>query len=516
MYAQQAKLPHRLAKTLTNNNKKSIHPSSLLHRSFHAQPGGAHLSKSQPYQSINPTTGKLIKSYNFLSAQKLDECATKSHVAFEQYRHTSIQDRKKWLLQLAQALDDNKHEYARIMTEEMGKTIVSAVQEVEKCAMNCRYYANHGGDMLRDEWVDEHSRITYLPMGPILQIAPFNFPFWQVIRFAAPALMAGNTIMVRHSHCTPNSAQALHELFTQRTSFPTNVYTNLFADNEGVAQVIADPRVRGVTFTGSTQTGRIIAELSGAYLKKHVLELGGSDAFIVLADADIDAAVETAVASRTMNSGQSCIAAKRFIVENSVYDEFVFKFSSALKQLKVGDPMLHETQIGPMARKDLRDKLHEQVQEAVNEGAKLVVGGHIPQLTDFLAGGDGFFYSPTLLSEVDVSNVAFREELFGPVASVVRCENVAHAVRLANMSEYGLGSTIFTRDQKKAEYACRQLDTGMTFVNGICRSSPNLPFGGQKNSGYGRECGLQGLREWTNIKTVWNKDTGLRDIDQVE
>jgi len=474
--------------------------SSLFHTTRPVQ--------SQPYQAFNPTNGKLIKSYKFLSPQQVDEAVGKSQTAFEQYRHTSMKERKQLLLQLAQALEDNKHEYARMMTEEMGKTIVGAVQEIEKCAMNCRYYANHGEEMARDEQVDEHARVVYLPMGPILQVAPFNFPFWQVIRFAAPALMAGNVVLIRHSHCTPNSAQGLQQLFDS-TDYPTGVYQNLFADNETVAQVIADPRVRGVTFTGSTETGRKIAEMSGKYLKKHVLELGGSDAFIVLGDADLNAAVDTAVLSRTMNSGQSCIAAKRFIVEQSVYDEFVQRFSAALSKLKIGDPMKEDTQIGPMARKDLRDKLHEQVQHAVSDGAKLVVGGSIPQ-------AEGFFYHPTLLSEVTTSNLAFREELFGPVASVIRCENVAHAVRLANMSEFGLGSTIFTSDAQKAEYACRHLDTGMTFVNGICRSSPNLPFGGQKNSGYGRECGLPGLREWTNIKSVWSKEGGFKDTPQVE
>lgn len=467
--------------------------------------------QSSPYEAYNPLNGKLIKKYPFATSSELESALENSHNAFKKYKQTSFSERKQMLLQLADELEKNKQQYAKVMTEEMGKTIVGAVQEVEKCALNCRYYANEGEKMGADRVIDEHSRVAYLPMGPILQIAPFNFPFWQVIRFAAPALMAGNVTLIRHSHCTPNSAAALQHLFDQ-TNFPKHVYQNVFADNESVAKMIADDRVRGVTFTGSTQTGMKIAEMSAKHLKKHVLELGGSDAFIVLKDADLDSAVETAVTSRVMNAGQSCIAAKRFIVEEAVYDEFVDKYQAAFKKLRIGNPVEKDVQIGPMARKDLRDKLAEQVQNAVRQGARQVYAGKIPQ--EFK---EGFFYPPTVLADVKPDNTAFVEELFGPVAAIIKCKDANHAVELANMSEYGLGSTIFTQDEEKGEWISRELETGMTFVNGICRSSPHLPFGGVKGSGYGRECSELGYLEWCNVKTVWAKhDKPVQQPDDVE
>lgn len=453
---------------------------------------------SQPYVSYNPYNGQEIKRYDFVTPNEIDLMIQRSHDAFLSYRNTSFRERRQLLLQLANVLEANKEHWARIITEEMGKPIVGAIQEVEKCALNCTYFANEGERMAQDEPVDHNAKIVYLPMGPILQLAPFNFPFWQVIRFAAPALMAGNVLMIRHSHCTPRSAEAIQKAFDE-AMFPNGIYQNVFADNDSVARIIADPRVRGVTFTGSTETGKKIGEMAAKNLKKHVLELGGSDAFIVLKDANLNAAVETAVTSRTLNNGQSCIAAKRFIVEEPIYDEFVHKFTALFKKLEMGDPLDKKTDIGPMARADLRDKLHKQVTQAIAQGAKLVMGGKIPE-------GPGFFYPPTILTEVDQNNVAFTEESFGPVAAIIRAKDMKHAVELANMSEYGLGSTVFTEDDKKGEWIARELDTGLTFINGICRSAPHLPFGGQKNSGYGRECSTIGLREWTNIKTVWKRD----------
>jgi succinate-semialdehyde dehydrogenase/glutarate-semialdehyde dehydrogenase len=383
------------------------------------------------------------------------------------------------------------------MTDEMGKPIGQARGEVEKCAWACEYFAEHAERFLHaEEMQSDGSRalIRFDPMGPIFAVMPWNFPFWQVIRFAAPHVMAGNVGLLSHSHNSGGCATALHQLFKE-AGFPEGVFQSLFIDNETSEQVIADRRVQGVTLTGSVRAGRAIAGLAGKYLKPSVLELGGSDPFVVLADCDLDFAVEQAVVGRTINNGQSCIAAKRFIVEEEIYDDFVEGFRGALAALKMGDPRDEATDLGPMARDDLRKSLHEQVQKTIGQGAKCVLGGELPER-------DGFYYPATLLVDCDATMEAFAEETFGPVAAVAKAADADAAIALANTSQYGLGASIWT-DNARGLGLAAEIDAGHVAVNGIVKSDPRLPFGGIKNSGYGRELSRFGILEFVNKKTVW-------------
>ena len=398
----------------------------------------------------------------------------------------------------AQILRTRRAEYARTMTTEMWKPIVQAEAEVDKCAWVCEYYADHAEAFLAEQPRETQASRSYVrfdPLGPVLAVMPWNFPFWQVFRFAAPALMAGNAGILKHASNVPRSALAMEEVFRE-AGFPRGLFSTVLVGPSAVAGLIADPRIVAVTLTGSELAGSKVAEQAGYALKKTVLELGGSGPFIVLADADIGAAARTAADARLINSGQSCIAAKRFIVVEPVADQFLDRFLDELRSRRMGDPLVRGTQVGPQARIDLRDLLHEQVAESVKRGAKLLLGGEVP-------AGKGAFYPPTLLAAVDKGMPAFDEETFGPVAAVIRAKDEADAVRLANDSTFGLGASLWTEDRVRAERLAAQIEAGSVFVNGVVKSDPRLPFGGIKRSGYGRELSEYGIREFVNVKSVW-------------
>jgi succinate-semialdehyde dehydrogenase/glutarate-semialdehyde dehydrogenase len=410
----------------------------------------------------------------------------------------NIQERCELVAGAARVLRENSEDYARLMTIEMGKPILEARSEVEKSALGCDYYAEHGPEFLADEVIESdasRSLVCYQPLGTVLAIMPWNFPFWQVFRFAAPALVAGNTCLLKHASNVPQCALAIQSVFTQ-AGFPEFVFSTLMLPSSRVSGVIEDPRVHAVTLTGSEPAGRQVAATAGAQIKKSVLELGGSDPFVILEDADLELAVETAVTSRFLNTGQSCIAAKRFIVVEAVADEFVRRFRTAVEALSMGDPLDENNRLGPMARYDLRDELHRQVVESIAQGAKAITGCS-PE------GGDGAYYQPSILDHVKPGMLAYHDELFGPVASVIRARDEADAVRIANDSDFGLGGSVWTQDTARGERVARQLECGSAFVNGLVKSDPRLPFGGIKHSGYGRELSRHGIREFVNAKTIW-------------
>jgi succinate-semialdehyde dehydrogenase/glutarate-semialdehyde dehydrogenase len=384
------------------------------------------------------------------------------------------------------------------MALEMGKPIVQGEAEVDKCALTCDYYAEHAEAFLAPQPRQTDATKSYVrfdPLGPVLAVMPWNFPFWQVFRFAAPALMAGNAAILKHASNVPRCALQIEAVFRE-AGFPRGLFATVLVGSAAVAGLIADPRIVAVTLTGSEHAGRQVAERAGRELKKTVLELGGSDPFIVLADADVAAAARTAADARLVNSGQSCIAAKRFIVVEPVADAFTARFADELRARRLGDPLARDTQVGPQARVDLRDDLHRQVEESVKRGARLVLGGEVP-------AGRGAFYPPTLLSAVDKGMPAFDEETFGPVAAVIRAKDEADAIRLANDSDFGLGAALWTQDGTRAEQLAARIEAGAVFVNGLVKSDPRLPFGGVKRSGYGRELSEYGIREFVNIKSVW-------------
>ncbi len=422
-----------------------------------------------------------------------------SQVAFENWRRCSFSERSDLFLKLSEVLKKNKQSYARIIVEEMGKPLREAVAEIEKCALNCVYYAQNSEKFLQDEVIEtEASRsfISYQPLGIILAIMPWNFPFWQVIRFAAPTLMAGNVAILKHASNVPKCSKAIESAFLE-AGFPKGVFTSLLISAQDAQKLIQDPLIAAVTLTGSTPAGRAVAALCGQYLKKCVLELGGSDPFVILSDADIDTAVETAVRSRTINAGQSCVAAKRFIVEKSIQNVFEQKFVKKMKDLVVGDPLDPKTDIGPLSRIDLRDELHKQVTKSIAMGAKVLCGGEIHN-----AGGA--FYPPTVLTEVKKGMPAYDEELFGPVAAIIAANSDDEALKIANDSIYGLGATVFTANRATGEKIAKEhLNAGLCFVNSMVKSDPRMPFGGIKQSGFGRELSTVGIREFVNIKTVW-------------
>jgi succinate-semialdehyde dehydrogenase/glutarate-semialdehyde dehydrogenase len=384
------------------------------------------------------------------------------------------------------------------MTLEMGKPIVQAEAEVDKCAACCDYYADHAEAFLAEQPSKTDASKSYVrfdPLGPVLAVMPWNFPYWQVFRFAAPALMAGNAGILKHASNVPRCALAIEKVFRE-AGFPQGLFTAPLLESRAIASLISDPRIVAVTLTGSERAGSAVAGQAGRELKKTVLELGGSDPFIVLADADLAAAAKAAADARLVNSGQSCIAAKRFIAVEAIADRFLDLFLDELRSRRMGDPLARETQVGPQARTDLRDELHKQVEESVKRGAKCLLGGEIPR-------GPGAFYPPTLLAGVDKGMPAFDQETFGPVAAVVRAKDEGDAVRLANDSSFGLGASLWTQDRARAEHLAAQIEAGAVFVNGIVKSDPRLPFGGIKRSGYGRELSEYGIREFVNIKSVW-------------
>lgn len=451
-----------------------------------------------PYTSLNPATNQLIQTYASLDVQRMEQALAKAHGAQQAWMQTSFLQRAEILQKVAQQLLAQRDRYAAIITQEMGKPLREARAEVEKCAGVCAYYAQHGEEYMRAETVVSdaaNSYIAYQPLGVVLAIMPWNFPFWQVFRAAAPALMAGNALVLKHAPNVPQCGLAIAAMFRD-CGLPEGVFTNLMIEVELAAAAIASPHVHAVTLTGSEAAGRKVAACAGQHLKKCVLELGGSDPFIVLYDADMEHAVNMAVASRFLNCGQSCIAAKRFILVPQIADEFLRRFKTKVEALRLGDPMDDAMQIGPMARADLRDGLHRQVGDSIAQGAVAVTGCQPVE-------GAGFFYQPSILDRVTADTRAYNEELFGPVAIVIRAESEDDALRIANASRFGLGSSIWSRDTARAEQLAAQIQAGCTFINGMVKSDSRLPFGGVKASGYGRELSRLGMHEFVNAKTVW-------------
>ncbi|MET0387142.1 MAG: NAD-dependent succinate-semialdehyde dehydrogenase [Polyangiales bacterium] len=458
--------------------------------------------------STNPATGVTAEHFEEHTPEQVEQKLSAAVRAFEQHKKRSFAERAAWMRRAGEILRNEKQTFGRMMTEEMGKTLKSAVAEAEKCALACDHYAEHAQRYLADEKIvtDSESFVRFLPLGPVLAIMPWNFPFWQVIRFAAPALMAGNVGLLKHASNVPRSALALEDLFL-RAGFPAGVFQTLLIGSRRVADVISDPRVLAVTLTGSEPAGVEVAGLAGRKLKKTVLELGGSDPFIVMPSADLETAVSTAVAARNINNGQSCIAAKRFIVHADVYAEFERRFVAKISALKVGDPLREDTDIGPLANKEGVQSVASQVDRSVAAGARLLVGGHPIE-------GPGYFYAPSVLAEIPEAAPAYREEVFGPVALLFRVPDIDAAIALANDSSFGLGSSVWTRDSREQQRFIDEVEAGQTFVNAMVASDPRLPFGGIKHSGFGRELGGYGIREFVNAKSVLiNKDKALKASD---
>ncbi len=451
-----------------------------------------------PFVSHNPVTEVVNAQFPSLDKAALQAALANTHSAQRTWHPTYFAERTQVLQRLGAGLLARRDEFARLITEEMGKIRREARAEIEKCALLCNYYASEGEAFLVPEPIaisGARSYVTYTPIGVVLGVMPWNFPFWQVFRFAVPALMAGNGVALKHAPNVPRCALAIESLF-QDAGMPAHLLTNLFVEDALVAEAIASPHVHAVTVTGSERAGRSVASLAGAHLKKCILEFGGSDPFIVLADADLEWAARQGLSSRYMNCGQACIAAKRFILTPEIADDFIRLFADRVASLKTGDPFDPAVSLGPVARKDLRDQLDLQVKAALSGGAEPLLGGHpLP--------GAGWFYAPTILDKITTQSPIWQQELFGPVALIVRARDEADALRLANDTPYGLGSTLWSRDSQRAEQLAQQIDAGCTFINGLVKSDPRLPFGGTKNSGFGRELSSHGIREFTNIKTVW-------------
>lgn len=451
-------------------------------------------------ESINPATGERISTREVWQAAKVDAALAQARSVAPLWADLPIAERCTRLRRAAVVLRERHTKLARLITLEMGKLLREAEAEIEKCAWVSEYYAEHAAGFLADELIASDAKkslVTYQPLGTVLAIMPWNFPFWQVFRCAAPALAAGNTVLLKHASNVAECALAMEQLFTD-AGFPPGVFRALLISAAETEQVIADPRVHAVSLTGSEAAGRAVAALGGRHLKKTVLELGGSDPFVVLDDAELTSTVEAAVSARFLNGGQSCIAAKRFIVVEELAELFLEQFKPRIESLKPGDPLNPATTLAPMAREDLRQQLHSQVQRSVVKGAKVVTGGGP-------LSGAGYFYAPTLLDWVTSGMPAYEEELFGPVAAVIRARDEDDALRIANDSKYGLGGSVWTTDQARGENFARRLACGAAFVNGVVKSDPRLPFGGIKASGYGRELSLLGIREFVNAKTVWIK-----------
>ena len=451
-----------------------------------------------PYTSLNPSTNQLIQTYASWNGHHLEQALEKTHHAQQAWAQTTFPQRAEVLRNVAIQLRARRDHYATLITQEMGKPLREARAEVEKCTTVCDYYALHAGEFMRAEPVASDagkSYVAHYPLGVVLAIMPWNFPFWQAFRAAAPALMAGNALLLKHAPNVPQCALAIEAIFRE-CGLPDGVFASLMIEVEQVADTIASPHVHAVTFTGSEAAGRKVAACAGQHLKKCVLELGGSDPFIVLHDADLELAVNMAIASRFNNCGQSCIAAKRFIVVPQIADEFLRELKTRVEALRLGDPMIEATQIGPMARLDLRDELHRQISDSIAQGAVAVTGCKP-------AEREGFFYQPSILDQVTADTRAWHEELFGPVAIVIRAANEADALRIANDTRFGLGSSIWSKDTARAEQLAAHIHAGSTFINAIVKSDPRLPFGGIKASGYGRELSRLGMHEFVNAKTVW-------------
>ncbi len=449
-------------------------------------------------RTVDPASGTPLADYVPDGTERIESVLAAAAAAFPAWRDAGFSRRSELFARISRHLRAHKTELGTLITKEMGKPLVEAEAEVEKCAAGCDYYAKHAVEMLADEHVRSNAAESYVsfnPLGVVLAIMPWNFPFWQVFRFAAPGLMAGNVALLKHAANVTGCALEIARIF-KACGAPAGVFETLLVAGKDMEAILADPRVAAVTLTGSEGAGSAVASIAGKHIKKTVLELGGSDAFIVLADADLDAAAATAVRGRYQNTGQSCIAAKRFIVENAVYAEFLEKFVAKAGELVTGDPLDRATQVGPLAREDLRASIAAQVRDSLAQGARVALGGAALERP-------GYYYAPTILADVEPSMTVFREETFGPVAAVIRARDAEHVVELANDSEFGLGGNLWTRDIARGRQLARRIETGAVFINGMTASDPRLPFGGVKKSGYGRELSHYGIKEFVNIQTIW-------------
>ncbi len=448
--------------------------------------------------STNPATGETTKHFAAHTDAEIERALDRAVSAFKKHWHSPFAERAAKLRRAAEILEKDRDRFARIITSEMGKLIRGARDEIDKCARGCRFYAENGEKFLSEQLVSSDARqssIRYQPLGIVLAIMPWNFPFWQVFRFAAPALMAGNAGLLKHASNVPQCALAIENIL-RAAGFDSGIFQTLLIENEAVEKIIRDPRVKAVTLTGSERAGSSVASVAGRELKKSVLELGGSDPFIVMPSAKLDDAVSTGVRARMVNSGQSCIAAKRFIIADAIYDQYVGRFVEEMKKLKLGDPMNKRTEVAPLASENILHGVDDQVQKSVAVGAKILTGGK-------RAARAGYFYEPTVLAEIPKNAPAFGEEVFGPVALMFRARDGEEAIAIANDSTFGLGASAWTNDPDEQELFAREIESGMVFINAMVASDPRLPFGGVKCSGYGRELGADGIREFTNIKTVW-------------
>jgi succinate-semialdehyde dehydrogenase / glutarate-semialdehyde dehydrogenase len=475
----------------------------------------AELTRTEPrekLQTVNPATGEPGRSYDQSTVEDAIAAAAAARDAFEQWRRTSFADRSAVIRRAAEILRDRKDEFARLMTEEMGKTFDDGLAEIEKCAFQCDWFADHAQDYLAEEPADiggGEAFVTFNPLGVVLAIMPWNFPFWQVFRFAAPALMAGNGALLKHASNVPGCALAIEEVFRQ-AGLPRGLFRTLLLPSGEVEGLIKDENIAAVTLTGSVSAGRSVATAAGSVLKKCVLELGGSDAYVILEDADIAAAAKVAATARMVNGGQSCIAGKRFIVVRSVLEPFEKALVDAMRGYEMGDPRKEGTRLGPMQSVKARDEIHRQVSESIRKGARLLLGGKVPDRP-------GAWYPATVLTNVLAGQPALDEEVFGPVAAIIAADDERDAIRIANASEFGLGSGVLTADLDRGRrIAAEELEAGSCFVNENVRSDPRTPFGGIKHSGYGRECSAYGIREFTNIKTVHVKPLGAGGTSRTE
>lgn len=458
--------------------------------------------RSDTVHTINPATGKKIQNYTFQNKETIEEITEHAHKAFLKWRETNMKKRAQLIQKFSDILEANKEDLAKLMAEEMGKPVTQGQGEIDRCINICKYTAEEDYKTLADEERPleggKKGIITYQPIGVILGIQPWNFPLYQVVRYAIPNLMAGNAVLLKHAKNVWGMATRVEEMI-EEAGFPKNIFRSLFIENDDVEDLIANDKIRGVTLTGSAKAGKSVASCASKHLKKTVLELGGSDPYIVLDDVDLDAVMETCVTARVNNAGQTCIAAKRFIVIDSIYEEFKEKFVAAMQAVEYGDPLQPDTQMGPLAREDLRETLHEQVQESIEKGAKCLLGGKLPDT-------EGYFYPSTVLENIKPGMPAYDDELFGPVAGLFRAKDEDDAIRIANDHRYGLGGGVMSSNQERAIEVAKRIDTGMVSVNGYFGSQPNLPFGGVKQSGYGREHGGFGIKEFVNIKSIYVGD----------
>ena len=446
--------------------------------------------------TVNPATGEELESFETLSEEQVEEKLQLAADTFREYRNTSFADRARWMTRAAEILEEEQDHFGRLATTEMGKTLVSARAEAVKCARGCRYYAENAERFLADEPSEiEGAFVRYQPLGPVLAIMPWNFPYWQAFRFAAPALMAGNVGLLKHASNVPQCALAIEDIL-HRAGFPEGAFQTLLVGSGQIPAIIDDPRVRATTLTGSTPAGQQVGSQASQNIKKSVLELGGSDPFVVMPSADLDAAVENAVTSRTLNNGQSCINAKRIIVSEEIADDFERRYVEQMGALKVGDPMEEDTQVGPLAMPSILEDVEDQVKRSVEAGARVLVGGERPDLA-------GNFYLPTVLTDIPKDSPAYGEEIFGPVASFFRVRDIDEAITLANDTDFGLGASAWTTDETERQRFVNELEAGMVYINRMVESTPEVPFGGVKASGYGRELSHYGIHEFVNAKTVW-------------